>query len=177
MKTFATLAAWLPAAQHWLGSPSPSKPDFQKLGARLSQEAQVFFPGSNGFQDAASQWSGVRAHNVRVVVVPATPEDVSETVSDFRQAADGGREAHKCQVKFANHFDVPFLASVSGHGTRTQRDMDGGILIRLNKLNTVDIAPDGKTAQFGGGITVKTAIETLWSANKQTGKPSPSQNS
>ncbi|KAL3952233.1 hypothetical protein ACCO45_013950 [Purpureocillium lilacinum] len=45
--------------------------------------------------------------------------------------------------------------------------MRGGIEIWLEQLNSVDIAPDGKTARFGGGILNKEAKEALWAAGKQ----------
>ncbi len=48
--------------------------------------------------------------------------------------------------------------------------MRGGIEIWLEQLNSVDIAPDGKTARFGGGILNKEAKEALWAAGKQAGE-------
>lgn len=48
--------------------------------------------------------------------------------------------------------------------------MDGGIEIFLEKLNTVKIAKNGKTAEIGGGTVSKVVTDTLWAKGKQAGK-------
>ena len=66
---------------------------------------------------------------------------------------------------------MPFLAISGNHGTITSMaKMGGGIEIWLQQLNSVDIASDGKTARFGGGILNKEAKEALWAAGKQAGE-------
>lgn len=47
--------------------------------------------------------------------------------------------------------------------------MNHGIEIWLNKLNTVEIAKNGKVATIGGGTLSKGVTDTLWKAGKQTG--------
>lgn len=75
------------------------------------------------------------------------------------------------QVKFANEKDLPFLAVTSGHGAiTTVGKMDHGIDIYLHHLNSIEIAPDGQTATFGGGVMSKNVTDVLWAAGKQTGK-------
>jgi FAD/FMN-containing dehydrogenase len=73
------------------------------------------------------------------------------------------------QVKFANQFDIPFLATNGRHGAiTTQGDMKWGIQIWLDKLNKVEISKDGKSVKIGGGTLSKKVTDTLWAANKQT---------
>lgn len=45
--------------------------------------------------------------------------------------------------------------------------MQSGIEIWLDKLNGVDIAPDGTTAKIGGGALNKDVVYSLWEAGKQ----------
>ncbi|KAJ5217451.1 6-hydroxy-D-nicotine oxidase [Penicillium chermesinum] len=121
------------------------------LVEKLSANAQVLLPGSDRYEDATMRWSVLAAPAVSFVVVVATEEDVAQT------------------VKFANHEKLPYLAVNGGHGAiLTQGRMKNGIEIWLNKLNTVELAKDGKTATIGGGTLSKTVTDTLWKAGKQT---------
>lgn len=47
--------------------------------------------------------------------------------------------------------------------------MRGGISIDLGRLDTVDVAADGRTARIGGGAKSKKVIDVLAAAGKQTG--------
>jgi hypothetical protein len=74
-------------------------------------------------------------------------------------------------VKYANERELPFLTFNGAHAAiTTLGKMDHGIEIYLNQLSTVEIAKDGKTATFGGGIMSKNVTDVLWAAGKQTGK-------
>lgn len=46
--------------------------------------------------------------------------------------------------------------------------MKNGINIWMTKLNSVEIAKDGKTAKIGGGALAHKVTNTLWAAGKQT---------
>jgi hypothetical protein len=48
--------------------------------------------------------------------------------------------------------------------------MDHGIEIYLNQLSSIEIASDGQTATFGGGVMAKNVTDALWAVGKQTGK-------
>jgi hypothetical protein len=75
------------------------------------------------------------------------------------------------KVKFANQYNVPFLAYNGAHAAiTTLGKMDCGIEIFLNQLNTVEIAEGGTTATFGGGIQSINVTNSLWAAGKQTGE-------
>lgn len=75
------------------------------------------------------------------------------------------------QVKFAHDWKLPFLTYDGRHGAiTTLGNMEFGIEISIHKLNSVEVAKDGKTAKIGGGAMSKTVIDELWAAGKQTGK-------
>lgn len=58
-----------------------------------------------------------------------------------------------------------------GHGAISSlANLDHGIEIWLHKLNSIEIAEDGKTATVGGGTQAVTLIGALFQQGKQTGK-------
>ncbi|ETS85960.1 hypothetical protein PFICI_03985 [Pestalotiopsis fici W106-1] len=121
------------------------------LGSRLSAGAILYEPGSSGFINATTRWSAFDAPVVNLVVVPSTEEDVAET------------------VKFANQFNLPFLAISGKHGAITSiGQMQTGIEIWMDQLNNITISESGDSARIGGGSLSKKVLDTLWDASKQT---------
>lgn len=55
--------------------------DVAALAQRLSADSDVLLPGSDTFKIATARWSGFNAPDVKIVVVPATEDDVAEAVS------------------------------------------------------------------------------------------------
>ncbi|KAH8803017.1 hypothetical protein F5884DRAFT_494268 [Xylogone sp. PMI_703] len=157
METLMVVATWAVAAT-CQNVPLLSREDLPQsfsyvtgLGEKLSHLAQILYPGSEQFEAASARWSVLDAPQVNVVVVPGTENDVVET------------------VKFANKNNLPFLVYNGAHGAiTTLGKMDHGIEIYLSQLNNVEIAADGKTATFGGGIISKNVTDILWAAGKQT---------
>ncbi|KAI0383382.1 FAD binding domain-containing protein [Hypomontagnella monticulosa] len=152
----AVLSAWATAAAG-AGLPDAHKltarasPNYSSLKCRLSKNAEVLLPGSDAFTEASARWSALEEPIANAVVVPATENDVVET------------------IKFANAYSLPYLATNGVHGSiTTLGKMTSGIEIYLAKLNTVEIAADGKTAKIGGGILSKNLTDALWAAGKQT---------
>ncbi|KAK2598063.1 hypothetical protein QQS21_005774 [Conoideocrella luteorostrata] len=162
MEVVAAVAAWaLTSACHSLPVVRDLVPglcprdigDAKELQDGLSPGAKVYFPGSQGFKDASTRWSVLNPPTVNVVVVPATENDVAET------------------VKYANKKSLPFLAYNGAHGAiTTLGKMKSGVEIYLDQLNSVQVAKDGKTAKIGGGTLSKAVTDKLWAAGKQTGK-------
>ncbi|KAH7139584.1 hypothetical protein B0J13DRAFT_586213 [Dactylonectria estremocensis] len=142
--------AYAPVPRNLLRGETPIT-DLGNLGKKLSKAAMVYYPGSDEFELASKRWSVLDAPKVNIVVVPATENDVVET------------------VKFANAQDLPFLAFNTAHGAITTLGrMDHGIEIYLNLLSSVKVAQDGKTVKIGGGTQSKIVTDTLWAAGKQT---------
>ncbi|KAK4446988.1 hypothetical protein QBC34DRAFT_468775 [Podospora aff. communis PSN243] len=133
------------------GAVTPSEPCFPSLASRLSDSAEIHFPGSAQFDSLSRRWSNFEKPNIQVAVVVATEEDVAET------------------VKFAVEYDLPFLAHNGRHGTDTSLGkLQNGIGIFLNKLVGVEISSDGETATIAGGTGSKVVTDTLLAADKET---------
>lgn len=159
MEVLAAVAAWtlgstclhVPVPRGLLGNCPRSNETWSELASVLSANASIYFSGSEEFTNATARWSVLDAPTVNVVVVPATEDDVAQT------------------VKFANSMDLPFLAYNTAHGALTTLGkMEYGIEIYLNQLSSVEISEDGTTATFGGGTLSKVVTDTLWDAGKQT---------
>lgn len=126
----------------------------ESLAQRLSDKASIYCPGSQEFDDSTGRWSTLEAPTFRATVEVATEEDVVEV------------------VKYANEQELSFLAVNNAHGAiTTVGQVKNGIMIWMRQLDSVEIAKDGQTATFGGGILDKAVTDTLWAAGKQTGKP------
>jgi hypothetical protein len=190
MEVITAAVAWalasasesVPVVSNWLGAFSRRQTvDLTGLAGKLSATAKIYHPGSEGFEAASTRWSVLDEPTVNVVVVPGTENDVAETViAPFPNAcrathlglyAVNGRLIVTIQVQFANQKDIPFLAFGGAHGAiTTLGKMDHGIEIYLNQLGSIEIASDGQTATFGGGVMAKNVTDALWAAGKQTGK-------
>ncbi|KAI0108551.1 FAD binding domain protein [Nemania sp. FL0031] len=140
----------LPASNNLFGI-CPRQNLGSELQARLSANAQVYYPDSSDFATATKRWSVLDAPQVNIVVVPSTEEDVATI------------------VQFANSQNISYLAKNGGHGAITSVGrLHDGIEIWLTQLSGVDIASDGETATIKGGTLSKVITDTLWAAGKQT---------
>ncbi|KAL8936848.1 MAG: hypothetical protein Q9216_004715 [Gyalolechia sp. 2 TL-2023] len=105
------------------------------LGSRLSSGARIYRAHSTAYQNANVRWSAAQNPTFAAVIVPAKDEDVVAA------------------VQFANAKKIPFLAVNRGHGTTTDmNNLHYGLNIYLRNLNSITIAPDGKSATMGGGV-------------------------
>ncbi|KAL2819154.1 hypothetical protein BJX63DRAFT_418917 [Aspergillus granulosus] len=122
-----------------------------ELGGQISQEANIYFPDAEEFANATERWSDFYRPNFTVVVEVAEEEDVAKT------------------VRFANAYDIPFLAVNNGHGDiESLGSLQNGIQIWMHKLNSIEISEDGNTATFGGGVGSQELMKTLFEKGKQT---------
>ncbi|CAK7212664.1 hypothetical protein SCUCBS95973_001540 [Sporothrix curviconia] len=125
--------------------------DTSSLVKKLSAGAYILNSTSAAFADAAARWSSLDAPVPNLIVVPATEQDVVQT------------------VLFANKQNVPFLATNGAHGSVTSLGgLQGGIEIYLTQLSSIDISADGTTVTVAGGVHSKNLTDALWAANKQT---------
>ncbi|KAF1937819.1 FAD-dependent oxygenase [Clathrospora elynae] len=113
----------------------------------LSPDAAVYFPGSDTFDDATERWQNWASPRFLAAVEVATEKD----------------------VRFANKHHRPFLAVSGGHGmVGSLGNFNYGIEIWIRKLNTINIAEDGKSARLGGGLLSKEVTDALWAKGMQT---------
>lgn len=54
--------------------------NYTQLATKLSQNAQIYLPGSGAFDAAVARWSNLSIPVANVVVVPSTEHDIVETV-------------------------------------------------------------------------------------------------
>lgn len=70
-------------------------------------------------------------------------------------------------MKFANKYNVPFLAVNRGHGTASAlSNVKNGINIYVRALDTIKIGHDGDSALMGGGTYVEDVITALSAQGK-----------
>ncbi|KAI0427305.1 FAD binding domain protein [Xylaria sp. FL1042] len=151
MEVIVAVVGWMAQMISRSSSTAGISFNIQNLTDKLSSSAQVYLPGSNGFNNATARWSSLDTPNFRMVVAPNVENDVAEI------------------VKFANGMNIPYLAVTGGHGAiTTVKNVHDGIGIWMKNLDSVEIAPDGLTAAIGGGALTKVVVDTLWAAGKQT---------
>ncbi|KAI8316760.1 FAD-linked oxidoreductase [Colletotrichum sp. SAR11_59] len=127
-----------------------------ELAAGLSPQASILLPDEPSFDSSISRWREWHAPSVGAVVNVFTESDIQAT------------------IRYANAHEIPFLARSGGHGaTEALQDAKDAIMIDVRGWNQVEIAEDGKTATLGGGASVKTVVNALWAAGKQTKETNP----
>jgi hypothetical protein len=89
----ASAIAWAPAIAAALdagtanlaGAPARigrcNLPDLWRFLANVSKDAEVYFPGSEQFNQFSQRWSNVEPPAVNITFLPATENDVVEIVS------------------------------------------------------------------------------------------------
>ena len=150
---FAPLGSSLPS-EPLRRDTTPSASRIQsELGPKLCKGSSIYFPSSPEFADLTERWSVRAEGDILVVVVPACDNDVA------------------LAVKFANLINIPFLSITRGHGTPLAlSSIKHGLLIKTNKLDTIDVANDGKTATLGGGVYTDQLLAKLAETNKVAGE-------
>ncbi|KAL4807630.1 hypothetical protein BDV18DRAFT_158846 [Aspergillus unguis] len=122
-----------------------------QLEPQLSEKADIYFPDADIWENATERWSYYHPPTFKVVVEVANEQDVVAA------------------IKYANSEGLAYLAVNGGHGAISSlSNMQNGMEIWLHKLNAVQIAEDGKSATFGGGLKSVDLIGALWQHGKQT---------
>jgi len=75
------LLAWVAAVACVDLSARSSGVNYAQLAQKLSKSAQLYLPGSSGFNADVARWSNLSTPVASVVVVPSNEQDVVETVS------------------------------------------------------------------------------------------------
>ncbi|KAF2870121.1 hypothetical protein BDV95DRAFT_74340 [Massariosphaeria phaeospora] len=147
--TMRSLFFWASGAlSAYLRIPSRSTTLQADLEGQLSNGAEIYLPGSEGFANATARWSdAVSARpDFEIIVRVATERDIQTT------------------VRYANNHDKPFLAISGGHGQTTDLN---AVKRGLNE-DKIHIVDDGRAALVGGGVQNGAIIDALWDAGKQT---------
>ncbi|KAI4180354.1 MAG: hypothetical protein L6R41_007284 [Letrouitia leprolyta] len=122
-----------------------------EFGSQLCKNSTLYVSDSDS-RSHTERWSTAAEGDVLIIVVPACEKDVATA------------------VKFANQVNLPFLAINRGHGSVSALGtFRNGVLIKLNKLVSIDIATDGKSALLGGGVYSQQLLAILAEENKVAG--------
>ena len=111
------------------------------LGTTLAHDVRIRFsgelwtPADEGYDDARRVKNGMIDRRPALIGRPADEDDVTALVDLARE------RGLELAVRCGGH-------GVSGHGTS-----DGGVVIDLSGLNSIEVDPDAKTAKAGGGVT------------------------
>lgn len=124
------------------------------LRPRLSKEAHIFLPGSEGYINATLRWSNLFAPSLTVVVAPKTERDIQETIN------------------YANEIGSPFLAIGGRHGTtKALNDAKNAVGIWTRNMRTITVNgpfdKDGTgTATVEPGVQAGELTSTLFAQGK-----------
>jgi FAD/FMN-containing dehydrogenase len=111
------------------------------LGAALADGIQGTFsgdlhtPGDAGYDDARRVINSMIDRRPALIGRPGDEAGVQELVNLARER------------------EVPLAVRCGGHGVSGHGTCDGGIVIDLSALNTVEVDPAAKIARAGGGVT------------------------
>jgi FAD/FMN-containing dehydrogenase len=128
---------------------------FSKLASQLSPDASIILPDNPRFQTVHQRWQGYpeAVPTYTAVVEVAVEDDVTKT------------------VRWANKYNLPFLAVGGAHGFLTTLGrMQGGIAISFIKMKGINIYPEGDSAELQPGLTNGELIRYLWPRGKQAGE-------
>ncbi len=106
---------------------------------RRNLAGQAYLPDDEGFAQAMAGWNLLVQHQPAMIVSVQNESDV--------QAA----------VRFAEFHNLPIAVQATGHGQF--RTCNGGLLLDVSALNSVEIDPSAKTAKIGGGTQWMDVIE------------------
>ncbi len=119
--------------------PNPPAVDVESLRATLA--AEVVGPGDASWDAARQAWNLVADQQPALVVLAATPEDITAT------------------VRFAAANDLRVAPQTTGHGATSVGDLTGAILLRTTRLNAVTVDAVSRTAQVQAGATWRDVAE------------------
>ncbi|GLH99958.1 FAD-binding oxidoreductase [Phytohabitans aurantiacus] len=94
-------------------------------------EGRWYGPGEAGYEQRRLPWRRNVDARPAAIVEPVTADDVARAVTAARDAG------------------VPFAVQATGHGALVP--CDGGLLLRVGRMSTVEVDPARRVAQVGGG--------------------------
>lgn len=112
---------------------SPEEFPHQSLRRRTS--GAVLLPDDSAYHEAREVWNGMIDREPGAIVQCQNPEDVATAVN------------------FARSRDLLFAVKSGGHDFAGKSVCDGGLLIDLSKMDSVQIDPQEKTLTAGPGAT------------------------
>jgi FAD binding domain/Berberine and berberine like len=102
---------------------------------RKSVEGEVLIPGSGDYDDARQLYSASFDRRPDVILRPQGVRDVVAT------------------VELARNESVDLAIRCGGHNAAGLGSVDGGLVLDMRSMSSVDVAEDGSTVRVGGGCT------------------------
>ncbi|MFD1547762.1 FAD-binding oxidoreductase [Nonomuraea guangzhouensis] len=114
---------------------------------------RILLPGDDGFDKARRPWNLAVEQSVPAVVEAADAADVATV------------------VRYAHARGLAVAAQPNGHGATP--DLDGAILLRTRRLNTLEIDPAARHARIGAGVS-SGSLQAAAASHGLTGLPGSS---
>jgi FAD/FMN-containing dehydrogenase len=108
-------------------------PDLDELRARIA--GTMLVPSDDGYDDARALFLGNIDRRPAVIVEVADTADVARTIA------------------FARENGLPLAVRSGGHGAAGYASVDGGVVIDVRGLRSMDVDVEGRTAWAGAGVT------------------------
>jgi FAD/FMN-containing dehydrogenase len=96
-------------------------------------QGAVFEPGDVGYVDACTLFNAVIERRPAMVVRPTSAADVAEA------------------IRFARRHDLPLAVRSGGHSAAGWSLCDGGVVLDMRSIDTINVDPEARTAKVGGG--------------------------
>jgi FAD/FMN-containing dehydrogenase len=105
-------------------------------GLRRAVQGQVLKVGDDGYDEARRVWNGMIDKHPRLIVQAASPADVAPTIALARETG------------------LPLAIRGGGHNVAGNGTVDGGIVLDMGRLTTVDVDPVARRVRVGAGATL-----------------------
>jgi FAD/FMN-containing dehydrogenase len=103
---------------------------------RADVRGEVSTPGVAGYDEARALWNGMIDRHPAAIVLVEGADDVAVA------------------IRFAREHGLTVTVRGGGHGVAGNALSDGGLVVDLRRLRSVEVDPDARTARAGGGVTL-----------------------
>ncbi|HXF73740.1 MAG TPA: FAD-binding oxidoreductase [Actinomycetota bacterium] len=110
-------------------------PEAKVSALARSLTGEVLRPGDDGYEEARHVYNGLIDRRPAAIARCRTPSDVAAAVT------------------FARDEGLELSIRGGGHSVAGRAVVDGGVMIDLSPMDTVEVDPDARTARAGGGTT------------------------
>lgn len=161
---WATLAVVVSADMHYA---------FNHPINNWSVNTTISFPGQSDFTNATIRWNAYEGPGYAAAVTVGSAEDVAKTVCWKGKDLDVWLtlRTDKCKIRIARALNASLLATGGRHSSSTTlNDVEYGIAIDLQRLNTVKVDAENAILTVGGGTRFGHIVDPVYEAGFEMGK-------